>query len=88
MYFSCLIVDEMCLVSNRLQVDNELVLLTCFSLTTFALLPTGGAPLGYVDWNIIGQGLVNGAESTAIFGATAAAVDQAMSKGFLSRFPG
>ena len=49
---------------------------------------SGGAPLGYVDWNIIGQGIVNGAASAAIFGATALAVDKAMSKGFLSRFPG
>ncbi|GKY92452.1 hypothetical protein MPSEU_000215700 [Mayamaea pseudoterrestris] len=47
-----------------------------------------GAPFGYVDWNIIGQGMLNGGASAAIFGATAAAIDKAMDKGFLSRFPG
>jgi hypothetical protein len=46
-----------------------------------------GAPLGYFDWSMIGQVVINGAEATAMFGATAYAVDWAMAKGWLSKFP-
>jgi hypothetical protein len=49
---------------------------------------TGGAPLGYFDWAMIGQLLANGAESAAMFGATAAAMDYCMEKGYISKFPG
>jgi hypothetical protein len=49
---------------------------------------TGGAPLGYFDWAMIGQLLANGAESAAMFGATAFAMDYCMEKGYISKFPG
>jgi hypothetical protein len=48
----------------------------------------GGAPLGYFDWAMIGQLLANGAESAAMFGATAFAMDYCMEKGYISKFPG
>jgi len=53
-----------------------------------AIVLNCGPPLGYVDWSMIGQLLVNGAESAALFGATAAAMDWAMTKGYISKFPG
>lgn len=60
-----------------------------FNLSHNTLLHhTGGAPLGYFDWPMIGQLLVNGAESAAMFGATAAAMDYCMERGYISKFPG
>jgi hypothetical protein len=50
-------------------------------------LPIGGAPLGYFDWPMIGQLLTNGAESAAMFVATAAAMDYCMERGYISKFP-
>lgn len=47
-----------------------------------------GSPLGYLDWAILSQIAVNGIESAIIFGAAASAVDWAMEKKFLSKFPG
>jgi hypothetical protein len=44
--------------------------------------------LGYFDWAMIGQLLANGAESAAMFGATAFAMDYCMEKGYISKFPG
>jgi hypothetical protein len=37
---------------------------------------------------MIVQGLANGAESAAMFGATALAIDYAMERGYISKFPG
>ena len=47
-----------------------------------------GPPLGYVDWNVLAQLIVNGAESAIMYGATAWAMDRCMEKGWISRFPG
>ena len=47
-----------------------------------------GPPLGYVDWNVIGQLAVNGVESAVMYGATAVALEYCMTKGWISRFPG
>jgi hypothetical protein len=47
-----------------------------------------GPPLGYLDWNVLAQLAVNGAESAVMYTATAAAMDKCMEKGFISRFPG
>ena len=48
----------------------------------------GGAPLGYVDWNVLGQVAINGIEGAVMFGATAAAMEWAFDKGYISKFPG
>lgn len=53
-----------------------------------AIVLNCGSPLGYLDWSMIQQGLVNGVESAVMFGATAAAMEWAMSKGYISKFPG
>lgn len=47
-----------------------------------------GPPLGYFDWSMLGQLSINYIESAAMFAATAAAMDWAMNKGFISKFPG
>ena len=47
-----------------------------------------GAPLGVLDWNVLGQLAVNGLESVCMYGATAWAMDVCMEKGWISRFPG
>jgi len=47
-----------------------------------------GAPLGYLDWNLLQQIGWSGAESVLMFGLTALAVDIAISKGYISKFPG
>ena len=53
-----------------------------------SFLNTGGGPLGYFDWGILGQIAANGIESAAMFGATAAAMSYCMERGYISRFPG
>ena len=47
-----------------------------------------GSPLGYLDWNMLQQIGWSGAESVLMFGLTALAIDIAMSKGYISKFPG
>jgi hypothetical protein len=47
---------------------------------------SGGPPLGYFDWNMIGQMLWNGAESAILFGAAALAMDTAFQRGWISKF--
>jgi hypothetical protein len=47
-----------------------------------------GAPFGYLDWNMLLQIVLNGAESLVMFGATAMAMDYCMQKGWISKFPG
>jgi hypothetical protein len=47
-----------------------------------------GAPLGYADWNVLQQLLWSGTESLVLFGVTALVMDAAMSKGYISQFPG
>lgn len=56
------------------------------SCTAFPL--SCGEPLDYLNWNMIGQLLVNGVESTILFGAAAAATDYCLSKNWISKFPG
>jgi len=56
------------------------------SLTFFFV--AGGAPLGYLDWYLLGEFAVNGAESAVLFGATAAAMEYCFEKGYISKFPG
>jgi hypothetical protein len=47
-----------------------------------------GAPLGYLDWNMLTQIVLNGAESFVMFGATAMAMDYCMERKWISKFPG
>jgi len=47
-----------------------------------------GAPLGYFDWNLLQQAAWSGTESALMFGFTALAIDIAISRGYLSKFPG
>mmetsp|Transcript_19019 Transcript_19019/g.29292 ORF Transcript_19019/g.29292 Transcript_19019/m.29292 type:complete len:231 (+) Transcript_19019:57-749(+) len=56
------------------------------SYCTFAPLNCG-APLYYFDWNMIQQAGWNGAESVALFGAAAFAMDYCFKKSFISKFP-
>ena len=46
-----------------------------------------GAPLGYLDWNMIVQGVLTGAESVALFGAAALAMEVAFKRRWISKFP-
>lgn len=46
-----------------------------------------GPPLSYLDWNILQQLFWSGLESAILFAATAKALDFAMEKGYISRFP-
>ena len=46
-----------------------------------------GAPLGYVDWNMIQQLAWNGVESLLLFGAAAVAMEVVTGRGYISRFP-
>ena len=45
-----------------------------------------GAPLGYLDWNMLTQVAINGVESAALFGVTAAAVEYCFRRDFISKF--
>ncbi|KAL7568805.1 hypothetical protein ACA910_007223 [Epithemia clementina (nom. ined.)] len=47
-----------------------------------------GAPLGYLNWNLLSQLVMNGLESLILFGAAAAAMDYCMEKKWISKFPG
>jgi hypothetical protein len=46
-----------------------------------------GPPLSYLDWNLLQQIFLSGAESVLLFGCTAWALDAAMEKGYISKFP-
>ena len=46
-----------------------------------------GDPVGYFDWNMIQQLLLNGLESVALFGAAAVAIEFAYDKKWISKFP-
>jgi hypothetical protein len=46
-----------------------------------------GPPLTYLDWNLLQQIFLSGAESALLFGCTAWALDAAMEKGYISKFP-
>jgi hypothetical protein len=47
-----------------------------------------GAPLGYLDWNMLTQIVLNGVESFVMFGATAMAMEYCMERKWISKFPG
>ena len=47
-----------------------------------------GSPLGVFDWNVLQQLAINGVESAVLFGFAALAVDIAIEKGYISKFPG
>ena len=47
-----------------------------------------GAPLGYVSWTMITQGLVLGLESFVAFGAAAIAIEWLSDQSFLKRCRG
>lgn len=47
-----------------------------------------GEPLGIFDWDVLSQLAVNGLESALLFGFAALAIDIALEKGYISRFPG
>lgn len=53
-----------------------------------AIVLNCGPPFGYFDWSMISQLAINGAESAAMFAATAAAINYAIEKGWLTKFPG
>lgn len=53
-----------------------------------AIVLNCGPPLGYLDWNLLTQLAVNGAESAVMYAATAKAMDVCMERGWISRFPG
>lgn len=53
-----------------------------------ALPLTCGPPLGILDWEILCQLVWNGAESFAIFGGAAAAIEYVSERKWISRFPG
>lgn len=46
-----------------------------------------GAPIGYLDWSMIQEGLWSGLESVALFGCAAYAMDYCFQKGYISKFP-
>lgn len=46
----------------------------------------GGAPLGYFNWDMIGQATFQGVESVVLFGAVSLAMDFALKKGWISKF--
>ena len=55
--------------------------------TSCSALPLScGAPLGYVNWDMINQGLLSGVESVALFGGAALAMEVAFDKGFIGKF--
>ena len=55
--------------------------------TSCSALPLScGAPLGYVNWDMINQGLLSGVESAALFGGAALAMEVAFDKGFIGKF--
>jgi hypothetical protein len=53
-----------------------------------ALPLTCGPPLGILDWEILYQLVWNGAESFAIFGGAAMAIEYVSERQWISRFPG
>ncbi|KAL9179010.1 hypothetical protein ACHAXT_011983 [Thalassiosira profunda] len=46
-----------------------------------------GDPLGYFDWDMIQQLVLNGLESVALFGGAALAMEYAYGKKWISKFP-
>lgn len=46
-----------------------------------------GDPIGYFDWNMIQQLVLNGLESVALFGAAAAAMEVAYDRKWIGKFP-
>ncbi len=46
-----------------------------------------GEPLGYFDYDMIGQLICNGMESVALFGGAAYAMEVAYGKGWITKFP-
>ena len=46
-----------------------------------------GDPLGYFDWNMLQQLLLNGIESVVLFGAAAAAMEFCYDRNWISKFP-
>ena len=46
-----------------------------------------GDPIGYFDYGMIGQLLLNGMESVALFGGAAIAMEVAYRKGWITKFP-
>lgn len=61
---------------------NNIVPLSCL----LQQLYKGGPPLGYLDWSLLGQLAVNGAESMAMFTATATAINYCMERKIISKF--
>ena len=46
-----------------------------------------GDPIGYFDWDMLGQLALNGLESVALFGGAALAMEVAYNKKWISKFP-
>jgi hypothetical protein len=46
-----------------------------------------GSPMGYFDWTLLVQLLLNSIESYIMFQSTASALDASIERGFLSKFP-
>ena len=52
------------------------------------LVRVGGAPTGYLDWNLLGQLPLNGVESGILFFAVASAMEYCFEKRYISKFAG
>lgn len=46
-----------------------------------------GGPLGYLDWSMVGQVLINGLESAVLFGTASAALEYCFERRWISKFP-
>jgi hypothetical protein len=70
-------------VSHGMEsIENSHALMTCSAF----LFRTGGAPIGYFNWDMLNQAVVQGVESAALFGGVYLALEYAFSKGWISKF--
>ena len=46
---------------------------------------TGGAPLGYFNWSMLNQAVIQGIESVVLFGGVYVAIEYAFSKRWISK---
>ena len=66
-----------------------LLMLTSLLCSVYILLlgrALGGAPIGYFNWSMLNQAIVQGIESAVLFGGAYLALDYAFSKGWISKF--
>ena len=58
----------------------------CDPAFPFSTISIGGDFLGFASWSMVGDALVNYAESAALFTAVAAALDKALEKKWVRPF--